>query len=124
MLIEDMGVKVEITPTEHSSNQETPEVDVKSLNINFGINTLSEAVIDVTQEKRDKPYYLNSSTYTRELFVGKSIKVTWVPGFSKNTESSNTNKEVPLFEGVITGIRINKNPNSVSYGLQIGRAHV
>jgi hypothetical protein len=113
MLIEDMSVRAKITASSNSSNQETPKVEVKSLNIGFALDSLSQASIDITLEDKDKPYYLNASTYKREVFVGKTIEVIW----DQKSEGSSL-KELTLFKGVITGLRISKNPSSVSYSLQ------
>ena len=122
MLIEDITIESELiqkssgTPssTTPTTTVDTPSGDtsakVLNVDINFSLNALSEASIAIVLEDNKSIKYLELKEYTRKKFVGQEIKITW--------KREPNEKDIRLFEGRITGIRLAKSGTSIQYSVK------
>ena len=126
MLIEDFTLKAEIyeysprarstgnlrifTTGRNEDDSSSDPIKVVSFSVNYGINTMPGANIGIEFNPKNSVRYLDIDsegiTKTRKSLVGQGIRVTLV---SQNKL---------LFEGIITGIQIQKSAGTLLYSLR------
>ena len=99
MLIEDLTIEAEVTSLFGNN------VFVKAIDISYGVNALSTATISIEIGEDAEILYHTFATYALSGIVGTDIKITW------------KGKELPIYEGKISGIQIEKSESNVGYSV-------